>query len=106
MAAPGRLLKLVWADSAYQGPALAQAFARHGVKVEVVRRSDGQTGFVVLARRWIVERTLGWLSRARRLNRTSRGGKPRTTGAPGGGLRRPLPTAPQAADLQVRNRGA
>lgn len=69
MAAPGRLLKLVWADSAYQGQALAQAFARHGVKVEVVRRSDGQTGFVVLARRWIVERTLGWLSRARRLNR-------------------------------------
>jgi len=69
MAAPGRLLKLVWADSAYQGQALAQAFARHGVKVEVVRRSDGQRGFVVLARRWIVERTLGWLSRARRLNR-------------------------------------
>jgi transposase len=69
MAAPGRLLKLVWADSAYQGQALAQAFARHGVKVEVVRRSEGQTGFVVLARRWIVERTLGWLSRARRLNR-------------------------------------
>jgi transposase len=69
MAAPGRLLKLVWADSAYQGEALAEAFARHGVKVEVVRRSDGQKGFVVLARRWVVERTLGWLSRARRLNR-------------------------------------
>ncbi|WP_329359965.1 transposase [Streptomyces sp. NBC_01483] len=41
MAAPGRLLKLVWADSAYQGQALAEAFARHGVKVEVVWRSDG-----------------------------------------------------------------
>ncbi|WP_416072156.1 transposase [Streptomyces sp. ME18-1-4] len=55
---PGRLLKLVWVDSAYQGPALAKAFARHGVRIEVVRRSDGQRGFVVLARRWVVERML------------------------------------------------
>ncbi|MEZ0095215.1 IS5 family transposase [Streptacidiphilus sp. EB129] len=69
MAEPGRLLKLVWADTAYQGPALAQAFARHGVQVEVVKRPDGSTGFVAVARRWVVERTLGWLSRARRLNR-------------------------------------
>ena len=69
MTEPGRLLELVWADSAYQGRPLAEAFARHGVKVQVIRRSDGQTGFVVLARRWVVERTLGWLSRARRLNR-------------------------------------
>lgn len=66
---PGRLLKLVWVDSAYQGPALAKAFARHGVRIEVVRRSDGHRGFVVLARRWVVERTLSWLSRSRRLNR-------------------------------------
>ena len=58
MAEPGRLLKLVWADTAYQGPALAQAFAAHGVQVEVVRRPDGTKGFVVLARRWVVERTL------------------------------------------------
>ncbi|MEK8142346.1 transposase [Streptomyces sp. M10(2022)] len=68
MEQPGRLLKLVWVDSAYQGPALARAFARHGVRIEVMRRSDGQRGFVVLARRWVVERTLSWLSRSRRLN--------------------------------------
>ena len=66
---PGRLLKLVWADSAYQGQPLADAFARHGVRVEVVQRPDGTRGFTVLARRWVVERTLGQLSRARRLNR-------------------------------------
>ncbi|MFI6607975.1 IS5 family transposase [Streptomyces sp. NPDC050507] len=66
---PGQLLKLVWVDSAYQGPALAKAFARHRVRIEVVRRSDGQRGYVVLARRWVVERTLSWLSRSRRLNR-------------------------------------
>ncbi|MFI6935923.1 transposase [Streptomyces sp. NPDC050287] len=35
---PGRLLKLVWVDSAYQGPALVKAFARHGVRIEVVER--------------------------------------------------------------------
>lgn len=51
MAAPGRLPEPARADSAYQGQALAQAFARHGVNAEVVRRSDGQTEFVVLARR-------------------------------------------------------
>ncbi|MEU1183666.1 IS5 family transposase [Streptomyces sp. NPDC005820] len=66
---PGRLLRLVWVDSAYQGPAPAKAFARHGVRIEIVRRSDGQRGFVVLARRWVVERTLSRLARSRRLNR-------------------------------------
>jgi transposase len=69
MAEPGRLLTLVWVDSAYQGEALAQAFTRHGVKVEVVKRADGRKEFRVLARRWVVERTLGWLARSRRLNR-------------------------------------
>ncbi|MDX3128447.1 transposase [Streptomyces europaeiscabiei] len=69
MQQPGRLLQLVWVDSAYRGPALTKAFARHGVRTEVVRRSDGQRGFVILARRWVVERTLSRLSRSRRLNR-------------------------------------
>jgi transposase len=66
---PGRLLKLVWVDSVCQGPALAKAFARRRVRIEVARRSDGQREFVVLARRWVVERTLSWLSRSRRRNR-------------------------------------
>ncbi|WP_377271626.1 IS5 family transposase [Peterkaempfera sp. SMS 1(5)a] len=69
MAEPGRLLKLVWVDTAYQGQPLADAFAAHGVRVEVVKRPDGTKQFTVLAKRWIVERTLGWLSRSRRLNR-------------------------------------
>ncbi|MEY9997017.1 transposase [Streptomyces sp. V4I8] len=69
LAKPGRLLKLVWVDSAYQGQPLADAFAAHGVEVKVVKRPDGRREFTVLARRWVVERTLGWLSRARRLNR-------------------------------------
>jgi transposase len=69
LAEPGRRLELVWVDSAYQGRELADAFAAHGVRVEVVKRTDGAKGFKVLARRWVVERTLGWLSRSRRLNR-------------------------------------
>jgi transposase len=69
MAEPGRLLELVWVDSAYQGQALADAFAAQGVRAQVVKHPDGARQFTVLARRWIVERTLGWLSRSRRLNR-------------------------------------
>jgi transposase len=69
LAEPGRLLKLVWVDTAYQGRPLAEAFAAHAVEVKVVKRPDGTRQFTVLARRWVVERTLGWLSRARRLNR-------------------------------------
>ncbi|MFF7887507.1 transposase [Streptomyces sp. NPDC020794] len=41
MAEPGRMLRLVWVDSAYQGQAPAEAFARDGVRVEVVRRPMG-----------------------------------------------------------------
>jgi hypothetical protein len=62
---PGLLLKLVWVDSAYQGPALAKGFARHGVRIEVVRRSDGQCesratpgGKESTGRRRVVERSL------------------------------------------------
>ena len=42
---------------------------RRRVKLEVVRRSDAQKGFVVLPKRWIVERTFGWLNRCRRLSK-------------------------------------
>jgi transposase len=69
MEEPGRLLEVVCAGTSYQGEALAEAFSEHGVEVEVVRRPDGRTGFAVVARRRVVERALGWLSRARRLNR-------------------------------------
>jgi transposase len=61
------LLKL-YADSGYQGPKFQdalQAVCRH-VNLEIVRRPDLHT-FVVLPKRWIVERTIGWLNRCRRL---------------------------------------
>jgi transposase len=61
------LLKL-YVDSGYQGPKFQQALRRivRQINVEIVRRSDAGK-FVVLPKRWIVERTIGWLNRCRRL---------------------------------------
>jgi transposase len=56
-------------DAGYQGPKMAAAAARTGTwKIEIVRRCDRHK-FVVLPKRWIVERTIGWISRNRRLAR-------------------------------------
>lgn len=62
-------LKKVFADGAYEGPRVAEIARQSGLEVEIVKRSDNLPGFVVQAKRWIVERTLGWLSRERRLSR-------------------------------------
>ena len=62
------LLKL-YADGGYQGPLFRAAMrkAMRQVRVEIVKRSDSGKGFVVLPKRWVVERTLAWLNRCRRL---------------------------------------
>jgi len=62
------LLKL-YADGGYQGPQFQEALQAvvRTVDLEIVKRSDAGRGFVVLPRRWIVERTIGWLNRCRRL---------------------------------------
>lgn len=64
-------LRLMWVDGGYSGAAFAQWVkgVRRKLKVEVVKRSDDTQGFAVLPRRWIVERTFGWLMRHRRLVR-------------------------------------
>jgi putative transposase len=61
-------LKLIWADGAYAsiGEPVRKTF---GWTLEIVRRKEGSKGFVVLPRRWVVERTFGWLGRYRRLAR-------------------------------------
>ena len=62
------LLKL-YADGGYQGPAFRNALSgifAH-IDIEIVKRSDAAKGFVVLPKRWVVERTLAWLGRCRRL---------------------------------------
>ena len=56
------------ADGAYQGEATADDVrAEANIPLEIVKRSDTAKGFVLLPKRWIVERTLGWLGRCRRL---------------------------------------
>jgi len=65
-------LKLIWADGGYAGKLVGQVaeIARHRrVKLEIVKRSDDIKGFKVLPKRWIVERTFGWLIQSRRLVR-------------------------------------
>jgi transposase len=61
------LLKL-YADSGYQGPKFQHGLSRvcRQVNVEIVKRSNASR-FVVLPKRWIVERTIAWLNRCRRL---------------------------------------
>ena len=62
------LLKL-YADGGYQGQQFNTALKKvvKGVNVEIVKRSDQAKGFVVLPKRWVVERTFAWLGRCRRL---------------------------------------
>jgi transposase len=62
------LLKL-YADGGYQGQVFQTALARvfRQINVEIVKRSDAAKGFAVLPKRWIVERTIAWLNRCRRL---------------------------------------
>ena len=62
-------LRKLYADGGYQGPAFQAAVKRvlREVDVEIVKRSDQAKGFVVLPKRWIVERSIAWLNRCRRL---------------------------------------
>jgi putative transposase len=70
--APFGWVQKVWADGAYAGPLVewvAGLRSRRPVELEIVKRSDDAVGFAVIAKRWIVERTLGWLNRCRRLSK-------------------------------------
>jgi len=62
-------LAKLFADAGYQGPQFAEAVAKclPHLAIEIVKRSDQAKGFVVLPMRWVVERTLAWLNRCRRL---------------------------------------
>jgi len=63
------LLATLFADEAYQGPVFCQALAEvlPHLTLEIITRSDQRKGFVVLPKRWVVERTIAWLNRCHRL---------------------------------------
>jgi transposase len=62
-------LTKLFADGGYQGPVFQKALAKilPQLETEIVKRSDRIKGFVVMPKRWIVERTIAWLNRCRRL---------------------------------------
>ncbi|WP_190195268.1 IS5 family transposase [Streptomyces minutiscleroticus] len=62
-------LRRAWADSGYTGMLVGWCATALNLMLTVIRRSDDHKGFVVLPKRWIVERTFAWLSRSRRLAR-------------------------------------
>jgi transposase len=66
-------ITLIWADAGYASKIdsglVTWARTAIGIVLEIVKRSDDVTGFQVLPRRWVVERTFGWLVRNRRLSR-------------------------------------
>ncbi|HEX2217622.1 MAG TPA: IS5 family transposase [Gemmatimonadales bacterium] len=67
--ATGESVEVAFVDGAYAGPK-AQAAARpHGIELQVVKVPEGTKGFVLLPKRWVVERSFAWLSRFRRLAR-------------------------------------
>ena len=62
-------LKLLWADGAYTGQLIEWVKQTFGWLLEIIKRSDDASGFEVLPKRWIVERTFGWFNWYRRLSK-------------------------------------
>ncbi len=61
-------LELVWADSGYNARQVNAAVAKvPSLRIEIVKRTDDMKGFLLLPRRWVVERTFSWFGRNRRL---------------------------------------
>lgn len=67
--ATGTTVELAYVDQGYTGEVAAQAAQQHGIALEVVKLPDVKKGFVLLPRRWVVERSFGWTTRFRRLTR-------------------------------------
>ena len=68
-AVTGEHVEVAFVDQAYTGAQAAQAAAQHGIKLEVVKLPEAKKGFVLLPRRWVVERSFAWAARFRRLAR-------------------------------------
>jgi transposase len=65
----GETVEIAFVDQAYTGEQAAQDAAQHGIKLEVVKLPQAKRGFVLLPRRWVVERSFAWAARFRRLVR-------------------------------------
>jgi transposase len=65
----GDHVELAYVDQGYTGEAAAEAAEQHGIELEVVKHTEAKRGFVLLPRRWVVERSFAWAARFRRLAR-------------------------------------
>ncbi len=65
----GNNVELAYVDQGYTGPNAAEAAQQHGLRLEVVKHPMAKRGFVLLPRRWVVERSFAWAARFRRLAR-------------------------------------
>jgi transposase len=68
-AVTGASVELAFVDQGYTGDEAQHQAAQHGMQLEVVKLPDVKNGFVLLPRRWVVERSFGWMARFRRLTR-------------------------------------
>jgi transposase len=66
--ATGHSVKLAWADQGYTGEQAKSDAAQNGVELQVVKLPEAKRGFVLLPKRWVVERSFAWLARFRRLS--------------------------------------
>jgi transposase len=66
-AATGESVEMAFVDQGYTGDKPAQAAAENGIKLEVVKLPEAKRGFILLPRRWVVERSFAWATRFRRL---------------------------------------
>jgi len=62
-------LKLIWADGGYAGQLIQAVWQTYHWTLEIIKRTDDVTGFKVLPRRWVVERTFSWFGKYRRLSK-------------------------------------
>lgn len=65
----GQSVELAFVDQGYSGEQAQQAAAQQGIQLVVVKLPEAKKGFVLLPRRWVVERSFGWMARFRRLAR-------------------------------------
>ncbi|MCW5969290.1 MAG: IS5 family transposase [Blastocatellales bacterium] len=68
-AVTGETVEVAFADQGYTGEQAAEDAKTHGIRLEVVKLPEAKRGFVLLPRRWVVERSIGWMARFRRLAR-------------------------------------
>ena len=68
-AATGERVEVAFVDQGYTGEQAAEQAQAHGIRLEVIKLAEAKKGFVLLPRRWVVERSFGWAARFRRLAR-------------------------------------